>query len=66
MYKFISLLTQLKYQEVGFQSKYLLSSLYYKTGTIRCLGLHFSDRTVRLIEISLKKVKPVRLIETVR
>ena len=29
----------------------LLSSLYYKYGTIRCLGLHFSDRTVRLTEI---------------
>ena len=29
----------------------LLSPFYYKTGTIRCLDLHFSDRTVRLIEI---------------
>ena len=29
----------------------VLSPFYYKTGTIRCLGLHFSDRTVRLIEI---------------
>ena len=29
----------------------LLSPLYYKTGSIRCLGLLFSDRTVRLIEI---------------
>ena len=31
--------------------KELLSSLYYKYGTIRCLGLHFSDRTVRLADI---------------
>ena len=38
-------------KNIGFQKTYLLSSLYYKTGTIRCLGLHFSDRTVRLIEI---------------
>ena len=29
----------------------VLSSLYYKYGMIRCLGLHFSDRTVRLTEI---------------
>ena len=29
----------------------ILSSLYYKTGTMRCSGLHFSDRTVRLIEV---------------
>ena len=33
---------------------YILSPLYYKTGSIRCLGLHFSDRTVRLIEIFVK------------
>ena len=32
----------------------LLSSLYYKYGMIRCLDLHFSDRTVRLIEIFAK------------
>ena len=37
----------------------VLSSLYYKTGTIRCLGLHFSDRMVRLIEIFEKKSNQV-------
>jgi hypothetical protein len=31
--------------------RYILSSLYYKYGTISCSGLHFSDRTVRLTEI---------------
>jgi hypothetical protein len=29
----------------------VLSPFYYKTGSIRCSSLHFSDRTVRLIEI---------------
>ena len=39
--------------------KGLLSPLYYKTGSIRCLGLHFSDRTVRLIEIFAKNLNQV-------
>ena len=37
----------------------LLSSLYYKNGLIRCLGLHFSNRTVRLIEIFFLKSNQV-------
>ena len=42
----------------------LLSPFYYKTGTIRCLGLHFSD--LRLIDF-LKKIKPGRAqVETVQ
>jgi hypothetical protein len=44
------------YGDVGtssyiFLAERLLSSLYYKNGTIRCLGLYFLDGTVRLIEI---------------
>ena len=32
----------------------LLSDSYYKYGTLSCLGLDFSDRTVRLIGIFLQ------------
>ena len=39
---------------------------FNRDSTIRCLGLHFSDRTVRLREIFGKKIKPGCLIETVR
>jgi hypothetical protein len=37
----------------------VLSPFYYKTSLIRCLGLHFSDCTVRLIEILEKKSNQV-------
>ena len=34
--------------------KWILSDSYYKYGTLSCLGLDFSDRTVRLIGIFLQ------------
>ena len=47
--------------------KGIQTRLFNRDSTIRCLGLHFSDRTVRLIEIFWKNtgrlIEPVRLIE---